>query len=165
MMKEVRVVFERGDMATEKRLADLRAGFSRHPSVVAGDASLQALSEGYAEIEMVVSENMLVVGDLPPGLFAQGGFVIGVLPNFAGVYAAMTLIQGHALLVAVDGVRVMRPSLAGEKLRASAHAERDPKNNDNISVSWTVESVEGGEVKAVGYFTYRTKRSDRIGRH
>lgn len=143
----------------ETRISELRESFLNQPSAKAIGASLAALSKGYAEIEVTISEDMLVNGDLPSKRFAQGGFLMGVLPNFAGVYAAMTLSRGHALLVGASDVKIERPAISGERLRASAVAER---NGLVIAVSWQVESAETEEVKSAGCFRYRLKSSESV---
>ncbi len=140
----------------ERRIEALRCGFELHPSVRAIGARLVVLSSGYAEVELTVSENLLVNGDLPPGAFVQGGYLIGVLPNFAGVCAAMTLSAGHALLVESYGT-IASAAVNGERLVASASAERKGRN---ISVSWQVESAETRQPKSAGHFKYRLKKSE-----
>lgn len=139
------------------RIEELRASFLEQPSARAIGAVLTMLSVGYAEVEVTVSEELLVNGDLPPGQFVQGGYLIGVLPNFAGVYAAMTLSAGHALLIWSEAT-VRKPAVRGERLRASARAERKDRE---VVVSWQVESITG-ETKSVGSFKYRLKRSESV---
>jgi acyl-coenzyme A thioesterase PaaI-like protein len=141
---------------TSERIEELRRGFEAQPSVQAIGATLRSLSVGRAEVELVVSRSLLVNGDLPPGMFVQGGYLIGVLPNFAGVYAAMTLSQGHALLVDTRGA-IKSSTVMGERIVAKASAVREGRT---ITVTWQVESADTGATKSLGTFVYRLKKSE-----
>lgn len=143
---------------TSERIEELRRGFEAQPSVQAIGATLRNISAGYAEVELVVSHNLLVNGDLPPEMFVQGGYLIGVLPNFAGVYAAMTLSNGHALLIEAQG-SIRNPAVMGERIVAKASAVRDGRA---ITVTWQVESADTGTLKSSGTFVYRLKKSETL---
>ena len=138
-----------------KRLAELVLDFPRHPAAQDTGAEINFLDEGYAEIRFEVTEKFLVRCDAAPGMIVQGGYTMGVFPDFAAVLAAMTLSKGHALLVSGNFVIPAKATI-GETLIAKARAERKKRN---IVVSWSVENMEE-EVKAKGTYYFRLAKSE-----
>lgn len=139
---------------SNERIEQLRASFPLHDAAVFMQATLEELEVGRAVVRMPAREELMMNADMAPGRIMQGGFFAGVLPDFACVYAAMTLSEGHTVLVGLD-VRLKNKVLETEMIVARAKATRIDERN--IEVVCDVSNTEG-ELKATGKLWFREAR-------
>lgn len=142
-------------------LKTLAKNFYENESVQYTGIVLTDLREGYARVSVLAKKEFLVNCDMPPGRIVQGGFTAGVIPDFAGVLAAMTLTRGgHAALVSISFALTAKV-VEGESIVAEAYAVRSKNLERTIEVECTVRNSEGEE-KAKGKMTFReAKRSEK----
>lgn len=115
-----------------ERLEELNKRFAIEPLVQLLDAQLVFSSPGQAEVSAAVREGFLVGGGI-----VQGG-IITTIADFAGVYAAMSVIPaGHTPAQHID-ITFLRPIMRGETIRASGLVTEQTRGS-----VWTKVNVFG----------------------
>lgn len=114
------------------RLAELRARALTEPLAQFLGATFDRIDQGFAAVSLAIRPEFLI----PEG-FVQGG-IITTLADYAGVYAAMTMIgKSHTPALELTS-RFMRPvTLDDEKLRAVAVVENESKTFVWVSIEVT----------------------------
>lgn len=133
------------------RIDELKERFSREPYAKTIGASLVSLGDGTAVLEMTAGPGLMIVGDI-----AQGG-AIASLADYAGVYAAMTLIPKEHTPAVTISTQLHRPVRLGEKVFATATVV-----NESRTSFFVLAEVRGedGKLKAsASVFFFKPKQS------
>lgn len=117
-----------------ERIEKLKAMFSQEPFAKTLGATLDSLEHGRAVISMTLSDRLAIASGT-----AQAGVMLS-LGDYAGVYAAMTLLsEGHTPASDCSGY-FTRPVKVGEVMRAEAHVEDSTRGCIAVRVDVTVGS-------------------------
>lgn len=133
-----------------QRLEYLKQRFSEERLAKKFGMLLEKFEEGSVSIAYTADPNDCVTNDRNQSI-VQGGVLIGILADFAAVYAAMSSIpDGHTPLM-FGGFSLQRPTLAGEVVRAEAHVFNI--NRQIISVSVRIFGAKG-KLKCEGTYHF-----------
>jgi len=114
------------------RLEELREKFGQEPYVKTLGAVLEVLEPGHAVLSLTLTPPLTIANGI-----AQAGVILS-LGDYAGVYAAMSLLPaGHTPASDCDGY-FTRPVKLGETMRAEARVEDSTKNRIVVRVDITV---------------------------
>jgi acyl-CoA thioesterase len=122
------------------RLEELWERFKNEPLVKLLDARLPYLGNGKARVFASVRDEWLIVNGI-----VQGG-VITAIADFAGVYAAMTLLpSGHAPCANIN-IDFLRPVTKNDLIEATANVLYDRPRSIIVEVRVrNYEGVVGGD--------------------
>ena len=115
-----------------ERFEELKAMFSREPFAKTLGAVLEILEHGHAVISMTLPEHLAIASGI-----AQAGVMLS-LADYAGVYAAMSVLPaGHTPASDCAGY-FTRPVKVGETMRAVARVEDGTRTCVAVRVDVTV---------------------------
>ena len=110
------------------RISSLRIRFEKEPLGRALEAALIELKNGLAIVSTTIRQEHLIVGGV-----AQGG-ITTVIADFAGVYAAMSVIpEGHTPAVQIN-LSLLRPIKEGEEVRGIGQVKNKSKTSILVEV-------------------------------
>lgn len=115
--------------AIGERLNELQDRFNNEPYAKYLGVELVKLTKGCAIMRVKAHEHSLIVGGL-----AQGGFTAS-LTDFAGVYAAMSVLEsGHTPAQTIE-IHFFRPVQAGEEVEAQGTIMNISKRSVHVRVN------------------------------
>ncbi len=137
-----------------ERVESLKLRFATEPLAAKLGMRLEALMAGYSLVSYTATADDCVTNDAGVGI-VQGGVLIGILADFAAVYAAMSAIPaGHTPLMS-GGFSFQRPTLAGERVSAEAHVFNTSSRVVSVRVS-----IYGRDAKLKCEGTYHFARPE-----
>jgi len=132
------------------RLEYLRQRFTQEPLANRFCMYLRKLEEGVASIAYTAGPRDCVMNDKNQGI-VQGGVLVGILADFAAVYAAMSSIpDGHTPLMS-GGFSLQRPTLMAETVYVEAKVFN--KSRQVISVAVRIATIDG-KLKCEGTYHF-----------
>ena len=132
------------------RLECLRQRFNEEPLANRFGMFLREFREGFASVVYTADKDECVINDSSQSI-VQGGVLVGILADFAAVYATMSSIpSGHTPLMS-GGFSFQRPTLVDEVVCAEAEVFNVGKQI--ISVSVRILSI-GGKLKCEGTYHF-----------
>src|SRR3989344_5178247 len=115
------------------RLEYLKQRFAKEPLATKCGMTLEKLESGFASVTYIADSDECVTNDNNQNI-VQGGVLIGILADFAAVYAAMSSISGGHTPLMFGSFSLQRPTLEGEIVSAEARVFNTSRQVISVSV-------------------------------